>query len=125
MTSGVDDLEASQKIIGLMATLPDSNKVEAADFLVALLPDEGYHMLVPMLTNTQTKPDLLEVLMVDLVDRPNAIQVPLLLDIARNPTHPRNGEARELLGLYIEADHGNDWSAWEQAAQQFIAENPD
>jgi hypothetical protein len=125
MTSGVDDLQASLKIIELMSQLPETNKVQAAEFLTGLMPDEGYAAVVPLLTNIQTSGEVMDVLMVDLLDRPNTIQLPLLLNLARNPIHPKREEAKEYLELYLDEDHGNNWAAWEQAMKKFLQENPE
>jgi hypothetical protein len=49
----------------------------------------------------------------------------MLLDIARQSDHPKAGEARELLELFLEEDHGKDWAGWETKMQQWLKDNPD
>jgi hypothetical protein len=65
------------------------------------------------------------VLLADVLNRPGTLKLPMLLDIARQSDHPKAGEARELLELFLEEDHGKDWAGWETKMQQWLKDNPD
>ena len=58
-------------------------------------------------------------------NRANSLKLPLVLAVARTENHPLAEEAKDLLELYIEEDHGTDWAKWEDAMHKWLKENPD
>jgi hypothetical protein len=65
------------------------------------------------------------VILADVLNRPNAIKLPLLLDTARNPDNTKAGEAREMLELYLDGNYGRNWNKWKQEMEKWLKENPD
>jgi hypothetical protein len=64
--------------------------------------------------------------MSDLLNRPNSLKLPLLLDVARGCPDPKTaGEAKDILTLFLDEDHGADWPAWQTRLQQWLTDNPD
>ena len=59
------------------------------------------------------------------IDVPNAVKLPLLLEVARTPQHPKAEEAKDLLELYLEEDYGADWNKWQANMEQWIKDNPE
>jgi len=68
---------------------------------------------------------VLDVLLADALNRPNSLKLPLLLEVARQPDHPKAGEAKDLLELFLEEDHGKDWGQWQAKLEQWLKDNPD
>ena len=64
-------------------------------------------------------------LIVDVLNRPNTLKLPLLLELARDAQHPKAAEAKDLLELYLEEDYGSDWNKWQAKMEQWLKENPD
>ncbi len=125
LTSDADDSQKANRILELLPQLPAEGQEEAAEHLANLLPDEQYSSARQLLTKTNTSSAVLDVLMSDLLNRPNEIKLPTLLDVARAPDHPNAEEAKEFLELYLENDFGTDWGKWEDAMKTWLKENPD
>jgi len=125
LTSDTEDSQKANKILELLPQLPPEGQEEAVEHLANLLPDEQYNAARQLLTNAKTSQPILDVLMSDLLNRPNELKLPTLLDIARAPEHPNAEEAKEFLELYLEDDFGTDWGKWEQAMRTWLKDNPE
>ena len=125
LTADTDDLQKAKKILELLPQLPEEGQEEAAEHLANLLPDDQYAAARQLLTNVKTSEPVLDALMSDLLNRPNELKLPLLLEMARNAEHPKAEEAKEFLELYLEKDYGADWGQWEQAMKAWLKENPE
>jgi RecJ-like exonuclease len=90
-----------------------------------LLPNEEYAPLGRYLADPKTPAGVLAVLMADVLNRPNALKLPLLLEVARNPDHAKAADAKNVLELYFEHDYGADWNAWQARMQDWLKNNPD
>lgn len=121
---GEENLKARQ-LLELLPNLPDEGKVEAAQHISNLLPDEEYASLSSTLTNALTSDAVLDVLMTDVLNRPNALKLGTLLDVARTPSHPKGEEALDVLEVYVDENYGSDWAAWDAAVKKWLLENPD
>lgn len=115
----------AKRLLEIFPRLPDDGKVEVAEHLTNLVPDEEYASLGSWLTNTALPEDVLDTLLSDLLNRPNTLKLPLLVDVARDPSNPKAGEAKDLLELYLEEDYGTDWATWRTKAEEWLKENPD
>ena len=73
-----------------------------------LLADAEYAPLGKFLKDSKLPEPVLDVLIVDVLNRPNGLKLPLLLEVAREPQHPKAAEAKDLLELYLEEDYGTD-----------------
>ena len=120
-----DDTNKVAELLVMFPTLSQEAKVEVAQHLSNLVEDENYAPLGNLLQDTQNSEEVLDVLMADLLDRPDSMKLPLLLEIARNPGHPHAGEAKDILELYIDEDYGNNWAQWDAGIKKYLAENPD
>ena len=123
--SDVDETQKAKQMLAMFPSLPQEGQVEAAQHLSNLLPDSEYAPMGKMLADSKLPEPVLDVLMVDALNRPNAIKLPLLLDVARAPEHPKATEAKDLLELYLEEDYGTDWNKWQAKMQQWLKDNPD
>ena len=98
---------------------------EIAHHISNLTPDENYGPLASFLTNSTLPEAVLDVFTEDVLNRPNSVKLPLLLDIARDPNHPKAGEAKDILELFLEDDYGTDWTKWQARLDQWLKDNPD
>ena len=106
----------------MIPTLPPQALATAAELAVEKLPDADYPATaLPVVTNPETHGQVLSVLFADLLERPDAITLPALLTIAKNPEHPFAPSALDDLRLLLNADYGSDWSRWDAAIRQKLA----
>jgi hypothetical protein len=120
-----DEKEKSKKLIELFPQLPPDGQEEVAHHLSNLVADEDYAPLASFVTNSALPEAVLDVFVEDVFNRPNTIKLPLLLDIAQDPQHPRASEAKDVLELFLEEDFGNDWTRWHAKMDQWLKDNPD
>ncbi|HMP81552.1 MAG TPA: hypothetical protein PKA41_02445 [Verrucomicrobiota bacterium] len=120
-----DDDAKAGKLLDLLPSLPSSAQVETAKHIVNLTSDPHYSGIARYLTNAATPVEVLDELFSDLLNRPNSVKLPRMLDIARNPQHPEASEARNVLELYLDEDYGEDWWKWEQKLTEWLKDNPD
>jgi hypothetical protein len=123
--SDADEPIKAQQLLALFPRLPEDGQVEVAQHLSNLVADEAYAPLGKFLTDAKLPEPVLDVLLVDLLNRPNAVKLPLLLEVARDPQHPKAAEAKDLLELYLEEDYGTDWNKWQSKLDQWMKDNPD
>jgi hypothetical protein len=120
-----DEKEKAKKLIDLFPHLPPDGQEEVAHHISNLVADEDYAPLSQFVTNSALPEAVLDVFVEDVFNRPNAIKLPLLLDIAQDPQHPRAGEAKDVLELFLEEDFGSDWTKWHAKMDQWLKDNPD
>jgi len=123
--SDADEPIKAQQLLALFPRLPEDGQVEVAQHLSNLVSDEAYAPLGKYLIDSKLPEPVLDVLMVDVLNRPNAVKLPLLLEVARDSQHPKASEAKDLLELYLEEDYGTDWNKWQSKLDQWIKDNPD
>jgi hypothetical protein len=125
LTSEIPDNEKAKKMLELFPQLAPDAQEEVAHHLSNLVPDEEYAPLGNYLTNAAMPEPVLDVLLEDVFNRPNSVKLPLLLQVASNPQHPKASESRDVLELFLEEDYGSDWSKWQAKMDQWLKENPD
>lgn len=125
LQANTDDATQMKQLLALYPQVPEEGQVEVAQHLANLASDQDYGPVRQILTNAETPEDVTDVLLADVLNRPNAIKLPTLLDIARNPQHPNAEEAKDLLSLYLDEDYGDAWNRWQQAMETWLKENPD
>lgn len=125
LTSKGDEAVKAKQLLDIFPRLPEDGQIEAAQHLSNLLPDEQYPALAQTLTNAHTSEAVLDVLMTDVLNRPNQLKLSTLLDVARTPDHPKAEEAKDVLEVFVDEDYGQNWLAWEAAIQKWLKENPD
>jgi hypothetical protein len=125
LSSEADDTNKVKQLLAMFRHLPKEGQEEVAQHLSNLVDDENYGPLGELAADAKLPEDVLDVLTADLLNRPNATKLPLFLEIAQNPDHPKAGEAKDLLELYLDEDYGTDWPKWKQKMQDWLKENPD
>ena len=125
LTGQEDEAQKAKLLLALFPKLPEDGQVEAAQHISNLLPDEEYSSLAQTLTNAAMPEAVLDVLMTDVLNRPNQLKLETLLDVARMPNHPKAEEARDVLEVFVDENYGEDWAAWKTAVEKWLKENPD
>lgn len=120
-----DDTNKVKQLFTMFPRLPEDGQAEVAQHLSNLVDNDDYAPLGQLLKNARLPESVLDVLMGDLLNRPNAVKLPMFLDLARIPDHAEAGEAKDLLELYLDEDYGTDWPKWEQKMKEWLKENPD
>src|ERR1051325_8113060 len=119
------ETDKAKQLLDMFPRLPADGQAEVAQHLCNLTPDEAYAPLGQYLTNSATPESVLDVLMMDLLNRPNSLKLPYLLGIAREDQNPKAGDAKVLLELFLEENYGNDWPKWQAKMEDWLKENPD
>lgn len=116
-----DGLKA-RALLQMLPGLPEEALAKAADEAASRLPDSDYAaVLLPVVVAPGTHGTAMRVLFADLMERPDAITLPALLTIARNPAHPYATAAHDNLELLLGADFGRDWRRWDVEVRQRLA----
>lgn len=119
------DADKAKQMIEMFPRLPADGQEEVARHITNLLPDEDFGLLRGYLTNAALPEEVLDVLLDDVLNRPNSLKLPALLEVARATQHPKAAEAKDFLELFLEEDYGNDWDKWQAGMEQWLKENPD
>jgi hypothetical protein len=89
-------------------------QVSASRHLVNLTSDEDYGLIAGYLTDAKMNPEVIEVLFSDLMNRKRELQLPLFMNILKNPQHPQNEQVRNVMTILASEDFGNDYAAWDK-----------
>lgn len=125
LNAEVDLSSQETQMLALFPNLPPEGQVHVSQYLSSLLPDADYPALAQYLTNSTTPESVQNALFSGLLNRPNKLKLPFLLDIARDDQNPKADEARALLEAFLDQDYGQDWSQWQTQMNQWLANNPD
>lgn len=117
--------DKAKRLFELFPRLPRDGQVEVAQHLSNLVSDKDYAPLGKLLADAKQPEPVLDVLFGDVLNRPNSLKLPALLDVARDPDHPKAGDAKEILAVYLDQDFGNDWTQWQARMEQWLKDNPD
>ncbi len=125
LTSDVSESDKARQLLDMFPNLPEAGQVDVANHISNLLANEDYARAAGILTNASTSPEVLDVFLRDALNRPNSLKLPVLLEVARNPQHPKAGEAKETLVLFLDEDDGEDWAKWQAKMDEWLKANPD
>src|SRR5262249_32634658 len=120
LNAETDDTNKVTQLFAMFPHLPVDGQTELAQHLSNLVEDEHYAQLGQLLKDARLPEPVLDVLMGDLLNRPNAVKLPMFLDLARTTDHPEASEAKDLLELYLDEDYGSDWPKWEQKMKDWL-----
>ena len=119
------DGDKARQMLEMFPQLPVDGQEEVAQHVSNLLPDQDFGLLHPYLTNATLAESVLDVLLDDVLNRPNSLKLPALLEVARSPQHPKAAEAKDFLELFLEEDYGGDCDKWQAQVQEWLKNNPD
>jgi hypothetical protein len=113
LRENLEGAERSRRMQELLPQLPAAQQVEAAHHLVTFATDAAPESVVEPLLNTNTHRWTYGVLMLGLLQRADRIRLPALLEIARNPEHPKSEEAAQYLQFLLEGDDATNSRTWD------------
>jgi len=119
------DQDKAKQMLELFPNLPADGQEEVAQHLSNLVADSDFGLLRAYLTNAALADNVLDVLLDDVLNRPNSLKLPALLEVARSAQHPKAAEAKDFLELFLEEDYGDDWDKWQSQMQEWLKNNPD
>lgn len=119
------EAEIGQKLLELYPAIPPAGQADLALEIAARTADADYSKLAAILTNSVTPADVVDVLVNDLLDRPDRLRLPLLLDLARSKDGAKAGEAKDLLEALVGQDYGEDWVLWSKKISEWLASHPE
>lgn len=124
---GSDDADTNKvkQLFALFPKLPPDGQEEVVQHLSNLVEDQDYAQLGALMTNASLSEGVLDELLADLLNRPNSVKLPMLLDVAQDPDNAKSSEAKDLLELYLGDDYGTNWSAWQNSMTNWMTQNPD
>jgi hypothetical protein len=125
LDSNDDDSTKVKQLLAMFPRLPEDGQTEVAQHLSNLVEDKDYAPLGKLLADAKLPETVLDVLVQDVLNRPNSLKLPSLLEVASNPQHPKAEEAKDLLELFLEEDYGTDWAKWQTKMQEWLKNNPD
>lgn len=121
MSSPAPDSTKAAALLDMLAQVPAEALGQTAEQAVRVLPDRNYAALAfPIITNPRTNGQVLSPMFADLMQRPDAVALPTLLQIAQTPDHPFAPSAHDNLSLLFGRDLGVDWPAWQQVVLQRV-----
>jgi hypothetical protein len=120
-----DEKDKRRQLLEVFPSLPQDGQVQVAEHLSRLLPKQDYAALGQYLTNATTPGPVLDVLMADLLNRPDTLKLPYLLQIARDDRNPKAGEAKGLLESLLDENFGDNWSRWQAKVDQWVKDYSD
>ncbi len=119
------DTAKAEQLLAKINSLPPDGKVLAMEYATKLIPDEDYLRLRAWIFKLVSSDELRETVMLDALTRSEALRMPTLVEMLRQPPNPAQEEVREILLAYLDKDYGTDTKGWDAAVQKFLAENPD
>ncbi|MEO6786666.1 MAG: hypothetical protein ABI318_11080 [Chthoniobacteraceae bacterium] len=118
----LSDTLKAQTLMQILPGLPKQAIVEAAEEATTRLHDADYRIVMqPALLDPKTDNRVMAVLFADLMERPAAISLPILLSIAGDSRHSYAPFALQNLEQKLGQNLGSDWTKWEAAIQSHIA----
>lgn len=118
LRSDKENADVARDLHELVKRLNGEAQVNASQHLVNMTEDENYSLISGFLTDPKMNPDVLEVLFSDLMNRDRTLQLPLFMNILKNPEHPQNEEVRNVLSVLAGEDYENDYAAWDKWAAE-------
>ena len=120
-----DERETAKSLLKLFPKFPTEGQVEAVQHISNLLPDEDYPELAKLMEDAKLPEEVLDQLIMDLLNRPQKIMLPELLQVAKNSQHAKASEAKDFLELYLEEDYGTDWNLWQSKLDEWLKAHPE
>lgn len=125
LASQASDAEIADKLLKLYPQVPADAQADLFVEITQHVPNEDYRKLANVLTNSTSPPEVLDVLLNDLIDRPDKLRMPLLMDLMRDKQNPKSDEAHDFLEVIIGDDYGEDWDTWSKKIAEWMALHPD
>jgi len=115
--------EAGLKMAKLAAdpNVPLAARTDALQHAMNLLSDQGFASLDGMLKDQKTPVPLLDMVFVEVHNRPATTQLPVALSLLHSANPEVASRARNLLAFHLNRDYGDDFSAWDRPVAEELA----
>jgi len=87
------------------------------------VPDADYPMVREIAARADLPAAAWQIITADALNRPNALKLPLLLQVLRRAEDPARQQARAELTSDLGGDYKEDWDAWTAAIAQAVQPN--
>ena len=125
LESKATDAEIADQLLELYPRVPAEGQADLILEIATRIASENYSKLSNIMTNAASSEEVVETLLTDLIDRPDKIRLPLLLDLARIQENPKSGDAHDLLEVLLGEDYGNNWDQWSKKISEWLASHPE
>lgn len=119
------DAEIADKLLALYPQLPTNSQADLFLEITPRVSNQDYSKLSTIVTNATTPEDVIDELLNDLIDRPDKLRMPVLLDLARTKDNPKSEDAHDLLEVILGEDYGEDWNTWSKKISEWISTHPE
>jgi hypothetical protein len=121
LKSGLPEDRKAQELLGMIPTLAPAAQRDALAHALHLLPDAEFSSSVRAWIAPAAPRALGVQVLADAANRPDAVKLPLLLEILRLPNHPLRTEARLMLLPYVGIARVDDPEAAARAVAERLA----
>lgn len=125
LASQASDDEIADKLLKLYPQVPAEAQADLFVEITQHVSNQDYSKLANVLTNSTSPKEVLDVLLNDLIDRPDKLRMPLLMELMRDKQNPKSEEAHDFLEVIIGDDYGEDWDLWSKKVAEWMARHPD
>ncbi len=124
LAADADGVQTAAAVAELLPAINEADQPAVARETLALLPDEHYDIAARLWLDPNASPALRAAIQADLLQRPDAVRLPLLVRTLRERRHPLRadslGQLQRLVGLSL----GFDARAWDAAVREYLARGP-
>ena len=122
--SNLTDEAKARHLLASLGSVPEEFLITTTEAALQRLPDKAYNTALPHLLNPQTHGQVLSVLFSDLLERPDAVTLPALADVAATSGHPFAESARDNLRLLLGAEPSSDRATIQAQVRQALLVGP-
>lgn len=119
--SGSSTFSSAQSLAASLASMPLAGQIEATQHIVNLLADSEYSLAEKIYFRESTPLAVQYVIFEDILNRPNALKLPLLVRSVKEYGHPLRKEAIENLRVQYGVDAGDDWLRWDSLVRETLS----
>lgn len=120
LRSQADHSAIALSLLSQVPAMPGEGQTAAAQHIVNLMADKDYLQVLPYIKNSRMESGFQEIIVAESLNRPDEVKLPVLLTAARTPKHPMAETAVSVLSVLLDANHGSDWSKWEEAVNKAL-----
>jgi hypothetical protein len=119
--SGSSTFSSAQSLAASLASMPLAGQIEATQHIVNLLADSEYSLAEKIYFSESTPRAVQQVIFEDILNRPNALKLPLLVRSVKECGHPLRKQAIENLRVQFGVDTGDDWLRWDSLVRETLS----
>jgi hypothetical protein len=120
LRSQADHSAIALSLLSQVPAMPGEGQTAAAQHIVNLISDRDYLQVLPYIKNSRMESGFQEIIVAESLNRPDEVKLPVLLAAARTPKHPMAETAVSVLSVLLDANHGSDWTKWEEAVNKAL-----